>query len=187
MLFISYYFLIQFILFCTVSSNSWNSRGESAALDALKTNINNSGGTAVTWSGINNGGIAPDSELTSVETIYSTSHAFAAVKTNGKVVAWGNPNFGGEAPDQADGLIDVEEISSTESAFAALKTDGTVVAWGKLENENKSTLGVTGLEIYYGFGGVFVGFLSTVVFRTFTSRWRAAKHVGVEVEPPREE
>eukprot|EP00606_Chrysophyceae_sp_TOSAG23-5_P000593 GSChrysophyteH2.ASY1.ANO1.1515.1 assembled CDS len=60
------------------------------------------------------------------EALYSTGSAFAALKTDGSVVAWGYSSYGGNAPN---GLTNVTTIYSTGSAFAALKTDGSVVAW----------------------------------------------------------
>ncbi|MEN9756156.1 MAG: hypothetical protein RL755_343, partial [Pseudomonadota bacterium] len=52
--------------------------------------------------------------------------AFAAIKSNGSVVAWGNSDFGGTAPN----ITDVKQIFSTGYAFAALKNDGSVISWG---------------------------------------------------------
>ncbi|MDQ5939203.1 MAG: hypothetical protein QG557_150, partial [Pseudomonadota bacterium] len=53
--------------------------------------------------------------------------AFAAIKSDGSVVAWGNSDFGGTAPNN---ITDVKQIFSTGYAFAALKNDGSVVSWG---------------------------------------------------------
>jgi alpha-tubulin suppressor-like RCC1 family protein/predicted RNA-binding protein with RPS1 domain len=52
--------------------------------------------------------------------------AFAAIKSDGSVVAWGNSDFGGTAPN----ITDVKQIFSSGFAFAALKNDGSVVSWG---------------------------------------------------------
>jgi len=74
-----------------------------------------------------------------VTQIYSTSSAFAALKTDGSVVTWGNSSDGGESSAVADGLSSgVTQIYSTRSrnstdfggAFAAVKADGSVVTWG---------------------------------------------------------
>ena len=81
-------------------------------------------------------------QLQDVQHIYSTNHAFAALKAGGSVVSWG---AGGERYyDVADDgrikwpelgfseiqtqLIDVQNIYSTGTAFAALKADGSVVS-----------------------------------------------------------
>ena len=53
--------------------------------------------------------------------------AFAAIKSDGSVVAWGTSRFGGTAPS---GLTGVSQIYSNSSIFAALRSDGTVVDWG---------------------------------------------------------
>ncbi|MEY2667189.1 MAG: hypothetical protein RLZZ384_1360, partial [Pseudomonadota bacterium] len=53
--------------------------------------------------------------------------AFAAIKSDGSVVAWGDPAFGGTAPDN---ITDVKQIFSTGFAFVALKNYGSVISWG---------------------------------------------------------
>jgi alpha-tubulin suppressor-like RCC1 family protein/predicted RNA-binding protein with RPS1 domain len=53
--------------------------------------------------------------------------AFAAIKSDGSVVAWGNSDFGGTAPNN---ITNVKQIFSSGFAFAALKNDGSVVSWG---------------------------------------------------------
>jgi hypothetical protein len=55
--------------------------------------------------------------------------AFAALKTDGSVVAWGDGGTGGDTSSVAGSLKSgVVSIYSTGQAFAALKTDGSVVA-----------------------------------------------------------
>jgi uncharacterized protein YjbI with pentapeptide repeats len=63
-----------------------------------------------------------------VVAVYSTYFAFAALKTNGSVVAWGDTSTGGTTPGTVSSGVVV--VYSTYGAFAALKTDGSVVAWG---------------------------------------------------------
>ena len=76
---------------------------------------------------------------TGVMQIYSTSSAFAALKTDGSVVTWGNSSDGGDSSTVSDDLSSgVKQIYSTLSrnstdfggAFAALKNDASVVTWG---------------------------------------------------------
>ena len=62
-----------------------------------------------------------------VVAVYSTGQAFAALKTDGSIVAWGNSSNGGLDPGITSGVV---SIYSTINAFAALKSDGSVVAWG---------------------------------------------------------
>ena len=64
-----------------------------------------------------------------VKTIHSTDRAFAALKSNGTVVAWGDSGYGGDSRSVHAQLVDVQTIYSTGGACAALKTTGTVVAW----------------------------------------------------------
>ena len=64
--------------------------------------------------------------------LYSTSSAFAALTTEGEVVAWGNPEDGGDI-SRVQGELKrhrVQQIYSTDYAFAALTTRGQVVSWG---------------------------------------------------------
>jgi hypothetical protein len=69
-----------------------------------------------------------------VATIYSTRFAFAALKSDGSVVAWGYSVYGGRIPNSVDFTVNgeyaVTTIYSTIGAFAALKSDGSVVTWG---------------------------------------------------------
>jgi alpha-tubulin suppressor-like RCC1 family protein len=59
--------------------------------------------------------------------IYSTEHAFAALKADGSIMAWGGSTHGGSGePTDSDYI----KIYSTEYAFAALKADGSITAWG---------------------------------------------------------
>jgi Ca2+-binding RTX toxin-like protein len=67
---------------------------------------------------------------------FKNAFAFAALKSNGAVVAWGNGANGGDSSGvagQLNGNIDVTRIFSNESAFAALRADGSVVTWGNTE------------------------------------------------------
>lgn len=65
-----------------------------------------------------------------VVAVYSTGHAFAALKKSGDVVTWGNTFTGGDSLIVSSDLTDVKEIYSTNAAFAALKNSGDVVVWG---------------------------------------------------------
>ena len=64
------------------------------------------------------------------EQIYSTSSAFAAKLTDGKVVTWGIPAFGGDSSEVQEQLVDVQEIYSNIYAFAAVLHNRKVVTWG---------------------------------------------------------
>jgi alpha-tubulin suppressor-like RCC1 family protein len=52
--------------------------------------------------------------------IYSTGHAFAAVKADGSITAWGYGPFGGTGEPSDNGYT---KIYSTYAAFAALKAE----------------------------------------------------------------
>jgi hypothetical protein len=61
----------------------------------------------------------------------ANNRAFAALKTDRRVVAWGSKEHGGEIPAAiAKQLLNVTHISATSAAFTALKVDGSVIAWG---------------------------------------------------------
>lgn len=61
----------------------------------------------------------------------ANNRAFAALKTDRRVVAWGSKEHGGEIPAViAKQLLNVTHISATSAAFTALKVDGSAIAWG---------------------------------------------------------
>lgn len=68
-----------------------------------------------------------------VTQIYSTTEAFAALRSDGSVVTWGYKDSGGDissVKDKLNGTIDVTKIYSNGGAFAALRADDSVVVWG---------------------------------------------------------
>ncbi|WP_291515430.1 Ig-like domain-containing protein [Bdellovibrio sp. ArHS] len=66
-----------------------------------------------------------------VKEIVGNDSAFAALRSDGSVIAWGTMNTGGTAPTAiAAENSDIVKIYSAPMAFAALKSDGSVVAWG---------------------------------------------------------
>jgi alpha-tubulin suppressor-like RCC1 family protein len=131
-----------------LTSNVTAVYSNSRAFAALKTD-----GSVVTWGAAKSGGNSsigmrdrlnfnnPDSftytsiasNLTSnVSAIFSTSSAFAALKSNGSVVTWGEGSNGGDSSSVAASITSgVSAIYSNPYAFAALKSDGSVVTWGE--------------------------------------------------------
>jgi len=69
-----------------------------------------------------------------VQSIYSTTSAFAALKADGSVVAWGEANEQAKAVSepltklQESGVV--TSVTRNHNAIAALKADGSVLAWG---------------------------------------------------------
>ena len=93
----------------------------------------------VTWGdsryGGDSSGVA-DQLGSDVVQIFSTSHAFAALKEDGSVVTWGSSERGGDSSGVADQLSSgVDQIFSTSYAFAALKDDGSMVTWETLKRQ----------------------------------------------------
>lgn len=80
-------------------------------------------GTTILSDGSNNTG----ADLTNIVQVESNWYAYAALKSDGTVVAWGDPLFGGTAPI---GLNNVKALYANNKAFAALLNDGSVVMWG---------------------------------------------------------
>jgi alpha-tubulin suppressor-like RCC1 family protein len=75
-----------------------------------------------------------------VTAVYSTSEAFAALKSDGSVVTWGSTYRGGDSSAVAASLTsNVKAVYANTSAFAALKTDGSVVTWGDATTGGNST------------------------------------------------
>jgi hypothetical protein len=81
------------------------------------------------WGDVNWGGNGAPSDSGYIK-IYSTKHAFAALKSDGSITAWGSTVFGGlDAPFDSG----YTKIYSTDSAFVAVKADGTITGWGDEE------------------------------------------------------
>jgi hypothetical protein len=58
-------------------------------------------------------------------------YAFAALRSDGRVVCWGHDGYGGDCSKvESDLRRGVVMIYTSPYAFAALKADGSVVCWG---------------------------------------------------------
>jgi uncharacterized glyoxalase superfamily protein PhnB len=117
-----------------------------------------SNGSVVTWGSKSTGGNASiiiDNYLegiyseenvshklnSNVISVYSNSHAFAALKSNGSVITWGDAAYGGNSSSVAGSLSsNVTAVYSSGYAFAALKSDGSVVTWGDASYGGNSSL-----------------------------------------------
>ena len=66
-------------------------------------------------------------QLRNVQQIQATAGAFAAIISDGSVVAWGDAEYGGDSTGEQSQLKDVQQIQATRFAFAALLRDGSVV------------------------------------------------------------
>ncbi|PSI00430.1 hypothetical protein [Synechococcus lacustris] len=77
--------------------------------------------------------------------IYSTSSAFAALKSDGSVISWGGYSTGStySALTEPAGLSNVNQIFSNRHAFAALKFDGSVISWGDSSRGGRAPAGLT--------------------------------------------
>ena len=105
------------------------------AFAALKTDGSviiwgNNGGdrTQQVWSGPYYGVPVSNNISSGIVAVYSNFYAFAAIKSNGAVIAWGQTDNGGTTPDNVSS--NVVAVYASYSAFAALKTNGSIVAWG---------------------------------------------------------
>jgi uncharacterized protein YjbI with pentapeptide repeats len=89
-------------------------------------------GSVITWGSSSEGGNSSSvsaSLSSDVVAVYSTSNAFAALKSNGSVITWGGG--GGDSSSVSASLTSgVIAIYSTDSGFAALKSNGSVITWG---------------------------------------------------------
>ncbi|CAB5507259.1 hypothetical protein AZO1586I_1800, partial [Bathymodiolus thermophilus thioautotrophic gill symbiont] len=69
---------------------------------------------------------------------YANKTAFAAIKSDGSIIAWGGLPSEGIDPDSVGKKAPTDsgytEIYSNEYAFAALKADGSITTWGSLNN-----------------------------------------------------
>ncbi|HCR1912203.1 TPA: hypothetical protein ONC18_005010 [Enterobacter kobei] len=111
-----------------------------------------------------NGGSVPSdiAGLTDIVSVSATLAAFAALRSNGSVVAWGNVANGGSVPSGIAALTDIVSVAGAGGAgrsFAALRSNGSVVTW---PNSSTDTLlpDVSGLPYYravYAAYGTFAG------------------------------
>lgn len=142
-----------------------------------------SDGTVITWgtNGYQNYGIAGSLgnrndlsngyiSATNVVSVTAGLIAFAAIKSNGSVVAWGHPNNGGSIVDVSSNLSSgVTNITSALFAFAALKSNGSVITWG--DNWNGTT-GTNSFTQFYNPGFYNIngsGAVSSAVSSSLTS------------------
>jgi alpha-tubulin suppressor-like RCC1 family protein len=123
-----------------------------------------------------------------VVAVYSNSDAFAALKTDGSVVAWGNSSYGGDSSLVASSLLsNVVAVYSNGAAFAALKSNGSVVTWGRAESGGNSSISeyigpnntrytsvsnslTSGVVAVYSNGGAFAALKSNGSVVTWGSR-----------------
>lgn len=78
-------------------------------------------------------GTAEEQLTKGVVTVYANRDAFAALKSDGSLIAWGHPDLGGDCSSVQEQLKGVQSIVATNTAFAARKCDGSVVTWGHPE------------------------------------------------------
>ena len=106
-------------------------------------------GAVITWGEKDDGGSisavsASLNGVVDVTKIFSTSFAFAALRSDGSLVTWGSNDKGGDSSSVAteldgdsngdgnasDTSQDITKVFSTTMAFAALRADNKVVTWG---------------------------------------------------------
>ena len=68
-------------------------------------------------------------QLQNVQQIQASLAAFAAILSDGTVVAWGFEACGGDSSSVQDQLKNVLQIQATTCAFAAILEDGSMVTW----------------------------------------------------------
>ena len=92
-----------------------------------------------TWGDSSNGGNSTGVDLSSgVQEIFSTSSAFAALKTDGSVLTWGSSLGGGDS-SSVSLSSDVTNIIGFYDVFIAFKSTNKSVIWGDVSsNLNES-------------------------------------------------
>ena len=104
------------------------------------TSVYSQDGSVVTWGNSSYGGSSStvSSSISSgVTNIFSTSIAFAALKSDGSVVTWGNSSYGGNSSSVSSSISSgVTNIFSTDSAFAALKQTPPTVTLTDTDSDN---------------------------------------------------
>ena len=63
-----------------------------------------------------------------ISSVTTTTGAFAAIHSDGRVGSWGNELAGGNgAPSGADQYV---SVTASADSFAALRKDGSIATWG---------------------------------------------------------
>lgn len=81
-----------------------------------------------------NGVLVPDLGSKKVQVLQASCSAFAAIMTDGTVMAFGPKAAGGDCSAVKDQLHSVVALQATDKAFAALRSDGQVISWGGAEH-----------------------------------------------------
>lgn len=68
--------------------------------------------------------------LHDIVSVAATCEAFAALRSDGVVVAFGNRDCGGDCSHIEDELHDIVELHASARAFAAIRRDGLILTWG---------------------------------------------------------
>ena len=85
--------------------------------------------------------------------IFKTTHAFAALKSDGSVVTWGYTVDGGNSSGVAGSLTNIQTIVSSAYSFAAIQMGGNVITWGGVNvNGDGGNTGSVGQNIVYAYG-----------------------------------
>ena len=92
--------------------------------------------------------------------VFSTSSAFAALKTDGSIIAWGNTDNGGIAPTGSG----FTQVFANSGAFVAMKADGSLTSWG---SSTRGGTGATSAPFGMGFVTVQSSQVSDPAFAAF--------------------
>lgn len=76
----------------------------------------------------------PSAPIT-ITQVYHTDDAFAAMRSDGRVISWGPAPFSVRASENENLLRNVEKIYTSRSTFAAVRKDKTLFTWGAERDE----------------------------------------------------
>jgi len=125
-------FCVTLVASVLVLAAAYNA-GSNFQTTSLFASISKADGSLWIWGSSAVGGVG-GTGVSGIRSVASNNYAFAAIKTDGTVVAFGDIEGGGILYPRSlvDSLVGVTDIITTYSAFCAVKTDHTVVAWGGL-------------------------------------------------------
>jgi hypothetical protein len=83
--------------------------------------------TIITWGLSTHGANSSAVNKSNIVCVLPSLYAYAALKSDGSVVAWGHSGFGGSL---STSINNVRSIYSTYSAFAVIHNNGNVSTWG---------------------------------------------------------
>jgi alpha-tubulin suppressor-like RCC1 family protein len=138
-----------------------------------------SGGSVIVWGTYYSGGYPTFMSATSIQRsdiiarlssgvtdITATNVSFAALKTDGSVVAWGDQTYGGNSLIfDSDLSANITHIASASTSLAAMNSTGKIISWATSQNTFPTDISNSGFRNIIGGSGPRLLATRTAVMR----------------------